>query len=339
MEKRLVTNAGFDFAPIKVLGFQRHYFFANLKNNLLAALYLLTSGSRAKKIISQFKPDVVFGTGGYVSGPVLRKAAQMGYNTLAMENNAYPGVTTKLLCRYVKKILLVVEDCKKHLPADNEYVVTGNPIRDDIFTINREESRQFYNVKDRICIVSFGGSLGAQKLNDAIGELMLWHTKENKNFLHIHATGSFHDPEEYKAMLKEKGLDISEHENIVLRKYIDDMPRCLAAADLVIARSGAITLSELEGAGKASILIPSPNVAENHQYHNAKVLEEHGAAIVIEEKNLSGELLSKTVEELTADREKLKALGERAKALAILDANDRICAEIYKMAGIKKPNP
>ena len=330
MEARIVPNAGYDFEPIKVLGIQRRINMHNIKNNIKALWYLMNSSSRAKEIIEGFKPDVVMGTGGYVSGPVVRKAALLGYKTIAMENNAFPGMTTKLLAKHVDKILLDVEESKKFLPEGKEYIVTGNPVRQEIFTADREEARKFYNIGDRICILSFGGSLGAQRLNEAVSDLMAWHLAE-KNFVHIHGSGSYYGPSYYFDMLKEKGIDAHEHDGLIIREYINDMPRCLAAADLVISRCGAITLAELKAAGRASVLIPSPNVAENHQYHNAMVLESHGAGIVIEEKDLTGELLCKTVKELTENPEKLRKLSENAKALAVTDANERIRKEIISL--------
>ncbi|MBR3611162.1 MAG: undecaprenyldiphospho-muramoylpentapeptide beta-N-acetylglucosaminyltransferase [Oscillospiraceae bacterium] len=330
MESRIVPKYGYDFAPIKVLGIQRRLSMRNIKNNIKALWYLAGSGSRAKEIIEGFKPDIVMGTGGYVSGPVVRKAALLGYKTIAMENNAFPGVTTKLLAKHVDKILLDVEESRKFLPEDKEYIVTGNPVREEIFHQDRKSARDFYGVGERICILSFGGSLGAQRLNEAVAELMAWHLGE-KDFVHIHGSGSYYGPSYYYDMLKEKGIDAHEHKNLILREYIDDMPRCLAAADLVISRCGAITLAELKAAGRASVLIPSPNVAENHQYHNAMVLANHNAGVVIEEKDLTGELLCKTVRELTENPEKLRELSENAKALAVRDANERIRKEIISL--------
>ncbi len=331
MEAKIVPGAGYKFAPIKVLGIQRRISFHNIKNNIKALWYLAGSSSRAKEIINSFKPDVVIGTGGYVSGPIVRKAALMGYKTIAMESNAFPGVTTKLLAKYVDKVLLDVEESKKYLPDGKKYIVTGNPVRQEIFTENRKAAREFYNVGDRICILSFGGSLGAQRLNEAVADLMAWHLRENKNFVHIHGSGSYYGPSYYFEMLKEKGIDAHEHKELIIREYINDMPRCLAAADLVICRCGAMTLSELKAAGKASVLIPSPNVAENHQYHNAMVLQSHGAAVVIEEKELTGEFLCKTVKELTKNPEKLAELSANAKAMAIENANERIRNEIISL--------
>lgn len=330
MEARIVPNAGYAFEPIKVLGIQRHLSLHNIKNNIMALWYLAGSSSRAKEIIDGFHPDIVMGTGGYVSGPVVRKAALMGYKTIAMESNAYPGVTTKLLAKYVDKVFLDVEESKKYLPEGKTYVVTGNPVREEIFTADRKAAREFYGVGDRICLLSFGGSLGAQRLNEAVADLMAWHLKE-KDFLHIHGSGSYYGPDYYSDLLKEKGIDAKKHDNLIIREYINDMPRCLAAADLVISRCGAITLAELKAAGRASILIPSPNVAENHQYHNAMVLENHGAAVVIEEKDLTGELLCQTVKELTEDPEKLRKLSENAAKMAVRDANERIRKEILSL--------
>ena len=330
MEARIVPNAGYDFAPIKVLGIQRKISVRNIKNNIKALWYLAGSSARAKEIIEGFKPDIVIGTGGYVSGPVVRKAALMGYKTIAMESNAFPGMTTKLLAKHVDKILLDVEESKKFLPEGKEYVVTGNPVRQEIFTEDREAAREFYGIGDRICILSFGGSLGAQRLNEAVSDLMAWHLSE-KDFVHIHGSGSYYGPSYYFDMLKEKGIDAHEHKNLIIREYINDMPRCLAAADIVICRCGAMTLAELKAAGRASVLIPSPNVAENHQYHNAMVLANHEAGVVIEEKDLTGELLCKTVKELTENPEKLRKLSENAKALAVTDANERIRKEIISL--------
>lgn len=330
MEARIVPKAGYDFEPIKVLGIQRHLSARNIKNNIKALWYLAGSSSRAKEIIEGFKPDIVMGCGGYVSGPVVRKAALLGYKTIAMENNAIPGMTTKLLAKYVDKIMLDVEESKAYLPKDKEYIVTGNPVRQEIFTEDRKAARDFYNVGNRICILSFGGSLGAKRLNEAVAELMAWHLKE-RNFLHIHGSGSYYGPDYYFDLLKEKGIDAKDHDNLIIREYINDMPRCLAAADLVISRCGAITLAEIRAAGKASVLIPSPNVAENHQYHNAMVLANHDAAVVIEEKNLSGESLCEAVKRLTDDPETLARLSVNAKKLAVCDANERIRREIMEL--------
>ena len=331
MEAGLVPKAGFDFAPIKVKGFQRQFSWRNLKNNMMAVVYLTTSGYRSRQILREFRPDVVMGTGGYVSGPLVRQAAKMGISTLTHEQNAFPGVTTKLLSKYVDRVMLAVPEAKKYLNPNARFAVTGNPVREAFFTADRNAVRKKMGLEGKICVLSFGGSLGARRVNEAMAELIA-HNQNNPNIFHIHATGAY-GTELFPQLLKEKGITNSKtNPNLDIREYIYDMPECFAAADLVIGRSGASTLSELEAAGKASILIPSPNVAENHQYHNAMTLVRKDAAVVIEEKDLTGKRLCDAFDRLFADPERLRRLGENAASLAINDANDRIYRQIIKLA-------
>lgn len=329
MEARLVPKAGFDFTPVKILGFQRRLTLHNIVNNVQAVFYLGTCGGRCRKIIEDFKPDIVIGTGGYVTGPVLRKAAQMGIKTVTQEQNAFPGVTTKLLSKYVDRVLLAVDAAKPYLAPQAKTVLTGNPVREDVLFADRLKARKQLGVGERICLLSFGGSLGAQRVNESIADVVAWH-KGEQNIHHIHATGSY-GTELFPRLLKEKGVRFEGNPHLDIREYIDDMPQCLAAADLVICRAGAITLSELEAAGRASILIPSPNVAENHQYHNAMVLQNANAAVVMEEKDLTGPKLVELVKQLTADPMRLKTLGKNASSIAVVDSNKRIYDEIMKL--------
>ena len=329
MEARLITAAGYDFAPIEVLGFQRRLSLHNIKNNAMAIRYLLTASNKARKIIEKFAPDVCMGTGGYVSGPVVRQAAKMGIPTLTHEQNAFPGVTTRLLCKYVNIALLAVPQAREYLPDGMNAVITGNPVRREILLADREQSRAKLGVGDKICLLSFGGSLGAKRINEAIAEVMAWHHVKVK-IHHIHATGQY-GVEMFPKLLAEKGIRIESDKNIDLREYISDMPDCLAAADLVICRAGAISISELQAAGRASILIPSPNVAGNHQYHNAKPLAAKNAAILIEEKDLTGQRLIEVISGLAGDPQELRNIGRNAAGMAIPDAGERICKEIERL--------
>ena len=335
MEANLVSKAGFDFAPIIIKGIQRKLNWRNIKYNISSVYYLTTASARAEKLIKAFGPDIVVGTGGYVSGPILRKAAKLGIKTISHESNAFPGVTTKLLAQYVDKILLAVPEAKKYLSDRCQYSITGNPVRESILFADREKARAKFGFREEdICILSFGGSQGARRLNEAMADLLAWE-QGKENLRHIHATGMY-GVDVFPGLLKERGLDPENLPHADIREYINDMDDCLAAADLVIGRSGALTLSELEAAGRASILIPSPNVAENHQYHNAMVLANHDAAVVIEEKDLSGQRMCSTVEELIRDPQRLRTLGQNAQKLAILDANQKIYDEI--MALLKHKN-
>lgn len=331
MEASLVPKAGYDFAPIEVQGFQRQPSLANLKRNLRAAGYLITSSGKAKRIIAGFRPDVVMGTGGYVSGPVVRQAAKMGIKTLTHEQNAFPGVTTKLLTRYVDTVLLAVPEAREHLPAGPKFAVTGNPVRSEFIFSDRREAREALGVGERICLLSFGGSLGAQRINEAISDVMAAFHKTGE-IHHIHATGQY-GTELFPRLLRERGVDWTGNPHYDIREYIHDIPRCFAAADLVICRAGALSISELQAAGRASVLIPSPNVAENHQFHNAMVLQRQDAAVVIEEKNLTGSKLVETVRGLIETPGRLEALGKNAAHMAILDAGQRICREIRLLTG------
>ncbi len=325
MEEKLVPKAGFDFKAIEIAGFKRSLAPCAIKHNINTLKLIISSEKTSRKIISEFKPDICIGTGGYVSGPVIRTAQKMGIPTLIHEQNAFPGVTTKMLSKKANCVMLAVEDAKKHLDASCNISFTGNPIRKSINTIDKESAKKELNLEDKPLILSFGGSLGARKINEAVAELLEWSCKEKK-YQHIHAYGQYGKwmPE----LLKGKGVDIS-HKDIDIREYIDNMPNCLAAADLVICRAGAITLSEIQAAGKAAILIPSPNVAENHQYHNAMALVDKNAAFILEEKDLSGKTLINLVKDVMQNQDKLKICGENAKQTAKLNA-DEIIYQIIK---------
>ena len=227
---------------------------------------------------------------------------------------------------------LAVEKAKEYLPkeAAGKCIVTGNPVRPEILTERREEARRKCGVPEgKLCILSFGGSLGAQRVNEAVADVMAWHIKEGK-LHHIHATGQY-GVELLPRLLQDRKVPYSDNPCLDIREYIDDMPACLAAADLVICRAGASTLSELAAAGRASILIPSPNVAENHQYHNAMVLQNAGAAVVLQEKELTGEALVKLVKELTQDPARLRRLGENAKKIAAPRAVEEIADQLLAL--------
>ena len=329
MEQRLVPQAGFDIKSITISGFKRSFSPKNMVENVKTVTRTFTSSHEAKKIISEFKPDICIGTGGYVSGPVIRTAAKMGIPCIIHEQNAYPGVTNKMLAKSVSKVMLAVPDAKKYFEKA-DFVVTGNPVRGDILTADKEESRAELKLDGRPMILSFGGSLGARKINEAVADIVARSGKDGR-YQHIHAYGKYGDW--FPDLVKEKGTDISQCTNLDIRPYIDNMPTCMAAADLVICRAGAITLSEIQAMGKPAILIPSPNVAENHQYHNAMALVNAGAAEIIEESELSGETLMKTVDKMLLNPEQLKTISESSRQMAITDANERIYSIVKKTLG------
>lgn len=332
MEAQLVPKAGYHFFPIKVHGFQRSISFKNIERNFKAAYRVLTSNFDADRILRRFRPQLVIGTGGYVSGPVLRKAAQLGIKTAIHEQNAYPGVTNKMLAKQVDLVMLAVEEARKLLPQAAKTVVVGNPIRKSILFKSKEQARKELGIDQSFCILSFGGSLGAAKVNEIAADVMQWHCSLH-SINHIHATGKL-GKESFAQMLKDRNINPNHYHRLKIETYIDQMDTCLAAADLVICRAGAITLSELEATGSASVLVPSPYVAENHQYHNALVLQNHRAAIVVEEKDYNRQKLLQQIEDFHNHPGKLKEFSKNASALAIVDSCERIYQYLQELISL-----
>lgn len=330
MEYRLVGQAGYPFHHIEIAGFQRRLSLNNIKRNIVTLWNLALSGPKAKAIMKEVKPDLVIGCGGYVSGPVVRCAAKMGIHTAIHEQNAFPGVTNKLLAPDVDLVFAAVPAAVEKLGAPDKTIVVGNPVRPEVFTKakDRDAIRAELGAGDRTVILSFGGSLGARRVNEVVADLCAWEQHEKKPVLHLHATGQY-GVQLFKDLEKEKNF--AEGDGLVVKEYINNMPELLAAADLVISRAGALTLAELEAVGRAAVLIPSPNVAENHQYFNAMELQKADAAVVIEEKDLTGEKLVSTVSDMLAQPGKLAEMGKNARSLSVDDSLDRIADALMKL--------
>ena len=321
IEAEIVPQAGFPLKTIEISGFKRGFSPADIKANVKTVTRLLKGSGAVKKIINDFKPDVAIGFGGYVSGPVIRMAAKMGIPTAIHEQNAYPGVTNKALAEKVDAVMLTVDAAKKHLKCKNEPVVTGLPVRGELLEADGAVSRKELGFDDRPIVLCMGGSLGARAINEAIIDAISDGRKSKYNYLI--ATGRYGTWVPDK--MREKGIDPENEDNIKVLVYINDMARCLSAADIVVCRAGASSLSEFEALGKPSILIPSPNVTENHQFHNAMALVDNNAAVIIEEKDLSGKVLGEKLDTLLSDKTLLAEIGSNAKKMAFLDATRRIC--------------
>lgn len=322
IEAKIVPAAGYPLKTIEISGLRRGFSPSDIKANVKTAFKLLKSSGDCKKIIKEFNPDVVLGFGGYVTGPVVRMAAKMGIPTAVHEQNAFPGMTNKALSEKVDVVMLTAEEAKDHMKFKNEPVVTGLPIRGELLEADPTESRQELGFDNRPIILCMGGSLGAREINKAIVDVIASDMYERKyNFIVSTGQNGVWVPEK----LADMGVDLSKADIVQIRPYIDDMARCLSAADLVICRAGASSLSEIQALGKPSILIPSPNVTENHQYHNAMALVKKNAALIIEEKDLNGTVLTRNVGDLLSDKCRLKSVGKNAKAMAVIDATGRIC--------------
>lgn len=326
MENILVPKAGYKIHHVKVKGFKRKLTLENFD----AAIKAVTSVMEAKKIIREFKPDIVIGTGGYVSWPVLKAASKMGVPTCIHEQNAFPGVTTKALSKYVDKVMISFEESRPYFTCDEKkLVLVGNPVSKKMLKADKEKARQALGIADgEKVVLSAGGSLGAMALNENVFELIKNYSLP-QNIYHFHATGKAGWEEQREKYVSTLGFEKVDDEtlkkgNVTVCKYIYNMHELLAACDVEICRAGAMTLSELAVLGKAAVIIPSPYVTNNHQFKNAKVLCDKDAATMIEEKDLTGEKLTETVKELVENNEKRRLMENNVREFAVTDTLDRI---------------
>lgn len=318
MEETLVPRAGFEMKFIDIEGFKR----SSLLKNVKVVAKTLKAIKESKKIIAEFEPDVVICTGGYVSGPVMSAAKAMGVKSIIHEQNVFPGVTIKLSQRSASYIATSFEQTKNYLKAKEKCIFTGNPVREQILSADRELSKMALELDDRPTVLAFGGSLGAARVNDAvIGYIEKMITNDDVQI--IFGTGK----RNYNDVMSEfdrRKIDIKAHKNVRVCDYIYNMDEAMAAADIVVGRAGAISISEITALGKASVLIPSPNVAHNHQFTNAKALSDKNAARVITEDVLTGDLLYSVVSELLSDKSLLDEIGRNASTFGTRDASEKI---------------
>lgn len=326
IEKKLVDKEFYKFYPINIRGIKRSLSPSNIKT----AYTILTAPAKAKKIIKDFHPDIVIGTGGYVCWPTLKVAAQMGIPTMLHESNSYPGLAVRKLEDKVDVILTNFESTEEYLKNKAKVVNVGNPVRQSFGEISREDARERLGIPDsiRFLVLSFGGSLGAPKIDEAAIAVMKGFAKDREDVMCVHAGGRNNFEDAQKQFLS---AGLSGDPRFVLKDYIYDMPTYMAAADLVICRAGAMTLTEIAMMRKAAILVPSPHVTNNHQYKNARALSDKGAAVLMEEKDISEASVCSSVERIYEDKAYARSLSERAADFARKDTDDRIYGEITKL--------
>lgn len=328
-ESELVPRAGYELRFVESQGFDRSLSLSNVK----ALLRALISPFEAQKLIREFSPDVVVGTGGYACWPVLKGASMLGIPCVVHESNAIPGMAVKRLQKSVDKILLNFEKTREYMSKKAKTVCVGNPISGGFITVEKSVARKKHDIpEDALCVLSYGGSGGAEFMNGIALEVMKEYVASRREIVFIQATGS-RNYAEIKTRFDELGLGSCP--NIRLFEYIYDMPEYMAAADVVICRAGAMTVSELSIMGKASIMIPSPNVVDNHQYKNAKVLADADATCLLVEQGLTAAELWKKLEVLLYTVEKRTVMEKSIAQFADRNANDRIFREI--MALVKTP--
>lgn len=320
MEMEKVPAAGYKIEGLDIVGIQRKL---TLKN-LAVPFKLFKSLLRAKKIIKKFNPDVAIGVGGYASAPTLRVSGRMGIPTLLQEQNSYPGVTNKILAKKAKKICVAYPKMDRFFPAE-KIIITGNPVRSEVAQIEgkRDEAiKEFGLNPDKKTIFILGGSLGARTLNNAVKKAA--SSWKDKNYQVIWQCGKFYENEMTQFVTEGK------HEHLKLNAFIQRMDLAYSAADIVVSRAGALSVSELSLVGKPTIFIPSPNVSEDHQTKNATAMVENDAALLIKD-NDAEEQLDSVVIDLLNDANKLKDLSTKIKAMGLPNATHDIVNEIEKL--------
>ena len=333
MEETLVPKAGYDLKSLPASGLSRKLNFSGIKQNLYAVKCVLGAVTECKKIFKEFKPDAVIGTGGYASFPALYAAQTMGIPTCVHEANAVPGVTTKLAANKADRALVTFADSVKYYKNPEKVEVVGMPVRQEFITTRKEEAKKELGITDKPILVSAFGSLGAKVMNETMADMMPLEQTDGFPFHHIHATGSF-GKEWMPQRVKDNGVDYENCDSLDIREYIYNMPTVMAAADVIISRAGASTCNEIGACATPCILIPSPNVTNNHQEKNARVLETGGGAVVVLEKDCTPEAIYALVKELMDDEERRAEMGRKLRQLVRLDSTERICDIIEEI--IKK---
>lgn len=325
LENDLVPRAGYELQRIDCYGIKRKISINNIKN-LFKTLH---SYKEARNIVKKLNPDIVIGTGGYICGPVIWAANKDKIPTMLHESNAYPGIAVKFLSSKVNTILVGFEDAKKRLPKAKHIVVSGTPTKIKKVDLNEEkkqEIKQSLRIKNDLPIaLVYGGSQGAKSINNALIGIIENKLNEKYNIVWAAGQGQYED---VKEELESKGLSVNNIKNMTILPYIYNMEEVMNLADIIVARSGAMTITEVAIVGKPAIFIPFPFATENHQEYNAKVLANRGAAKIILDKDLNQDLLNHEINEIIKDKELQREMGEKANEAAIHNVEDKIYNEI-----------
>ena len=331
MEEQLVPKAGFALKCLPGSGLSRGKTLAALKKNVKAVKCVFDAVSKCKKIIREFQPDVIIGTGGYASFPALYAGSKLGVPTCVHEANALPGLTTKLAANVADRVLVCFEESRKYYKHPEKVEVVGMPIRQEFWNTDRIQARKELGLGEEPLLVSTFGSQGAKAMNEMIAQMFALEQEEGFPFRHIHAVGSF-GWKWMPQLVKEKGVDLQKCPSIDMREYIYNMPTILAAADVVIGRAGSGTCNEIAATGTPCILIPSPNVTNNHQEKNARVLEAGGGAVVLLEKDCTPNKVYAAVKEIIANSNRREEMSSLLRSMAVQDSTSRICRIAEQLA-------
>lgn len=331
IERKLIEEAGWPFRAVEISSFHRSLKPKEIRHNLVSLRNLVRSPGEARALLKEFPADLVVGTGGYASYPVIRAAAKQGIPTAIHESNAIPGLTTRLLEPHADLIMVGFEECRKNYRHPEKVLVTGTPVRGDFFTYTKKEAKQQLGMDDgRPLIVSFWGSLGAAVMNRQTAQFLALEAGSGCPFHHVHAAGVV-GSRQMAEYLATAGVDLSKLPDLEVREYIHDMGTLMRAADLVICRAGASTISELTALGVPAIIVPSPNVTHNHQEHNARVLSDAGGAVLMLEQDSSGQKLYDTACSILSDDSRRASMSQAMASLGVIDAAEQIYAAVMSL--------
>lgn len=324
IEKQLIESAGWPFRAVEVSNFHRSLAPKEIRHNIVSLRNFLRSPGEARSLLEEFPADLVVGTGGYASYPMIRAASKLGIPTAIHESNAIPGLTTRLLENHTDLIMVGFEECRKNYKHPGKVLVTGTPVRGDFFLLTKKQAKRKLGMDDgRPLIVSFFGSLGAAEMNREMARFLALEARDGLPFHHVHSAGAI-GCQRMGEYLREEKVDLSRTPELEVREYIQNMAELMRAADLVICRAGASTISELTALGVPAVIVPSPNVTHNHQEHNARVLADAGGAVMILEKDSSGQKLYDTSRDILRNEARRKAMSAAMSSLGTIDASEKI---------------
>ena len=330
MEEKLVPQAGYDLKCLPGAGLARGKSLKALKKNMKVLGDLMGSVGQCKKIIREFGADVIVGTGGYASFPALYAGSRLGIPTCVHESNAVPGLTTKMAANLADRVLVAFEESAQHYRNPEKVEVVGMPVRKEFIHLKKAEAKAELGLDSRPLVVTAFGSLGARAMNYAVADLFKLEQDAGFPFHHIHATGSYGwewMPEHVKSL----GVDLENCNAIDMREYIYNMPTVMAAADVIISRAGASTCNEIGASGTPCILIPSPNVTNDHQAKNAKILADRGGAVLMPEREHMAKPLFEAVRAILEDPKRQEEMSAALKSMVVLDSAERICGIIEEL--------
>ena len=334
MEEKLVPGAGYRLKTFPTSGMSRKLNLKGIKSNIKAVSNVIGAVNGCRKIIKEFKPDVIIGTGGYASFPALLAGHMMKIPTCVHEANAMPGLTTKMAADWADRVLICFPESAKHYKHPEKAEAVGMPVRREFIYTDKEAARQELGLDSRPVIVSTFGSQGARAMNLAIAEVLKLEQEEDFPYQHIHGVGSF-GWEWFPDKLRELGVD-QDNTALDIREYIYNMPTVMAAADVIVSRAGSSACNEIAASGTPCILIPSPNVTNNHQEKNARAISDRGGAVLLLEKDCTPQAMYAKIKQILSDRQMRDRMSTALRGSCVLDSAERICDILEELAASGK---